>query len=175
VLTYGFFFIFIIIKLLMQGSKGDTNFLNKEPILDRVNNGETFFTRENFLITLGTFVVINVYAVGVFVLIVITFEWRRYSPILPMLVATEIVLALLFAFSNPWLQYGAQIFFFEVLCILGGFAGFWASIAVVIAGLICLCFKIVFLLVFKGFKPFIWVGKICLYPLKLLMPTLFSS
>lgn len=74
--------------------------------MDRINGGESFFTRENFLVTLGAFVVINVYAFVSFILMVITVE-KMHSGIKFQLVLIEFFAALMFAFSNPWLQFGA--------------------------------------------------------------------
>jgi len=154
-LVYGFFFLFLTFKLLIHSSsKGDPNFLNKDPILDRINSGESFFTRENFLITLGTFVTINVYAIACFIIMAISAEALRYRSVLPFVLMSEFTASLMFAFSNPWLQYGAQIFFFEVTFVICGFAGFWAAIAVLLAGTFCAVVKVLMLV---GLWPFKYI------------------
>ena len=100
-----FITLFFLIKLLLITSK-DTSIFDQEPILDRLNAGESLLNKQNFLMTICMFIIINGYAFGTFVMCVITGESIRHVIVVPIILA-EIVAAILFAFSNPWMQYGA--------------------------------------------------------------------
>lgn len=130
-LIYGFFFVlFWVLKLLCLSSRGEPGIFQKAAILDRINDGESFLTRENFLVTLGTFIIINIYAFATCIVTVITiesFNHRLRGWAIPV-VLFELTASILLAFGNPWLQYGAQIFFFEILTVIGAFFGFWAAL-----------------------------------------------
>jgi hypothetical protein len=74
--------------------------------------------------------------------------------------------SVLFALTNTWLNYGAQIFFFEILMLLGGFAGFWIGIVVISVGVVSL-----------GLKLLMWAFWSVLYITKFtsLIPSFFTN
>ena len=136
---------FFITKLLLHGSK-DSLFLNKEPLLDRLNAGESLLGRENFLVTLAMFIIINAYVFFSGICIVVTGDFYKIFAkglTLPLMIAEFIGFTV---FAMYWLQYGTQIFFFEVMLIICGFFGFWIGILFFVAGMVSLCFKIAFLI-----------------------------
>jgi hypothetical protein len=173
IVSVGIYLIFIamffIVKLLVDSSRGEESFLNKAPILDRINAGESLLTRENFLVTLGTFLLINVYAIATFVVMIIFMDNHRIPPGAKfVLVISTLISSVLFAMSFSWLQFGAQIFFFEIIMLIGAFAGFWASMAVFILGIGALALKLVLWAIWGVF----YVGKM---PFSSLLPSWFSS
>ena len=138
-----FIALFFILKLLMLGSR-DGNFLTKAPILDRLNDGESILTRENFLVTLATFLLGNAYAFATFILMIVTVDNYNIPPGLKfLLVVSEFLGSLIFAMSSLWLQFGAQIFFFEVTAVVVCFGAFWAGMALLFVGVICLGLRLV--------------------------------
>jgi hypothetical protein len=163
---YGLFFtLFLILKLLPNQT--EDNFWTGTPILDRLNDGESLLNRTNFLVTLASFIFINAYAFVSFVWVVVICESHKFNLGIKFILVPAILMgSVLFALTNTWLNYGAQIFFFEILMLMGGFAGFWIGIVVISVGVVSL-----------GLKLLIWAFWSVLYITKFtsLIPSFFTN
>jgi len=165
-ILYGLFFtIFLICKLLPN--KTEDNIWTGTPILDRLNDGESLLNRTNFLITLASFIFINAYALASFVLTVTICESHNFNLRMKFILVPAILMgSVLFALTNSWLNYGSQIFFFEILTLIGGFAGCWIGLIVIGVGVVSL-----------GLKLMLWAVWGVLYITKTtsLIPSFFTN
>lgn len=98
------------------------------PILTRLENGESLFTKQNVLETIGAWVVIHIYLAASIVIMIATEEITRFTSFtVPMIVSEFIALLVLVATCPGMRDYPMQLLYFELLLIVGIFAAVGAG------------------------------------------------